>query len=196
MKIGRIENLNFDPGSIPRPNEKETYSLRHGDDSLIRRGDIYKAIDDFIKLWNGEIVDPIQIRALVRQLPAIGVSTQQYHLTQAEQDTMRNASANSVNLVVQAVQQEPVGEVYLEFNTDTGGYNTYTNLFVDLPDKTKLYTASGNQLLAEIQAADTKLLDDLQKLCDLESGEKENVRETLRTTIDEALGKTKEASNG
>ncbi len=37
---------------------------------------------------------------------------------------------------------------------------------------------------------DSMLLDDLQKLCDLESGEKENVRETLRTTIDEALGKT------
>lgn len=36
---------------------------------------------------------------------------------------------------------EAVGEVYLEFNTDNGCYNTYTRLFIDLPDNTKLFTA-------------------------------------------------------
>lgn len=34
---------------------------------------------------------------------------------------------------------EAVGNVYHEFNSETGGYNTFTNLFVDLPHNTKLY---------------------------------------------------------
>lgn len=46
---------------------------------------------------------------------------------------------------IPAVTQEPVGESYVELNINTGGFNQFVNLFVDLPDKTKLFTTPQDQ---------------------------------------------------
>lgn len=55
---------------------------------------------------------------------------------------------------IPAVTQEPVGESYVELNINTGGFNQFVNLFVDLPDKTKLFTTPQDQSarIAELEA--------------------------------------------
>lgn len=84
-------------------------------------------------------------------------------------------------------QFEPVGEVYLELNTDTGGYNTFTTLFIDLPDKTKLFTTP-QQIPSEVEAYIERLdytlhlLRDNQNGCPLPSYQ-ENWHEAMRLSL-------------
>jgi hypothetical protein len=42
----------------------------YNDHTMISKSDLFKAIDEFTKRWNGKIVDPIEIRSLIRKLPA------------------------------------------------------------------------------------------------------------------------------
>lgn len=45
------------------------------DETLVRKADLYKAIDGFTKRWDGQIVDPIQIRSMIRRLPPANLNT-------------------------------------------------------------------------------------------------------------------------
>jgi hypothetical protein len=51
-------------------NEKLYELSGYGDQTLVSKSDLYKAIDEFMKRWDGEIVDPIEIRSLIRRIPA------------------------------------------------------------------------------------------------------------------------------
>jgi hypothetical protein len=55
-------------------NQDNLAVFAYGTDDLISRHAVMKAIDEFTKSWNGEIVDPVEIRSLVRGIEKADLS--------------------------------------------------------------------------------------------------------------------------
>ncbi|MFA7351349.1 MAG: hypothetical protein WC009_11355 [Methylotenera sp.] len=65
----------------------------YSDESLVKKCDLFKAIDDFTKRWDGKIVDPIEIRSLIRKMPST-----QATIMHSEQSMQQEPVENNLNL--------------------------------------------------------------------------------------------------